>query len=121
MKTQTKNILVLTAKGHYIADLVDGGMRAGKKEGASVDFDKGTAQARSLTALAGESIATIDKRCTELIAARPRISAPTSRMKDGDQDWQSECMTCGETPTVHPTNLCGPCCFGEAATAGGNW
>lgn len=42
-------------------------------------------------------------------------------LKDGDPDWNDHCTTCGETPTVHPTNLCGPCCFGEADTAGGNW
>lgn len=42
-------------------------------------------------------------------------------LKDGDQDWGSCCMNCEATPTVHPTQLCGPCCFGEAETAGGNW
>ncbi len=42
-------------------------------------------------------------------------------MKDGDKDWETKCECCGETPTVHPTGLCGPCCFGEADTYGGNW
>lgn len=40
---------------------------------------------------------------------------------DGDKDWETPCCVCGETPTVHPLELCGPCCFGEAETAGGNW
>lgn len=40
---------------------------------------------------------------------------------NGDQNWEVECMNCGEKPTVGSTELCGPCCFGEAETAGGNW
>lgn len=42
-------------------------------------------------------------------------------LKDGDKDWMTPCENCGQTPTVHPVGLCGPCCFGEADTAGGNW
>lgn len=44
-----------------------------------------------------------------------------AKLKNGDKDWTTPCMNCGEVPTVHPTQLCGPCCFGEAETAGGNW
>jgi len=33
----------------------------------------------------------------------------------------TDCMICGQNPTVGNTDLCGPCCFGEADTAGGNW
>ena len=44
-----------------------------------------------------------------------------SHMKDGDKDWETPCTVCGAKPTVHPTGLCGPCCFGEADTIGGNW
>ena len=32
-----------------------------------------------------------------------------------------DCWVCGQNPTVGDTELCGPCCFGEADTAGGNW
>lgn len=46
---------------------------------------------------------------------------PQPDLKDGDKDWDTPCVNCGQTPTVHPTGLCGPCCFGEAETAGGNW
>jgi hypothetical protein len=42
-------------------------------------------------------------------------------LKQGDKNWEVACSACGELPTVHPTGLCGPCCFGEAETAGGNW
>lgn len=48
---------------------------------------------------------------------QPKRSTP---LKNGDKS-MTPCIVCGQTPTVHPTELCGPCCFGEAATAGGNW
>jgi len=40
---------------------------------------------------------------------------------DDAPNWEVECETCGQKPTVGSTGLCGPCCFGEADTAGGNW
>jgi hypothetical protein len=46
---------------------------------------------------------------------------PKLKLKSGDKDWNTECQNCGQVPTVHPTQLCGPCCFGEAETFGGNW
>ncbi|NLA69324.1 MAG: hypothetical protein GX856_13990 [Gammaproteobacteria bacterium] len=36
-------------------------------------------------------------------------------------DWTRKCEVCGQTPIVPVTGLCGPCTFGEAETAGGNW
>lgn len=36
-------------------------------------------------------------------------------------DWTGECSVCGDSPIVPDTGLCGPCTFGEADTAGGNW
>lgn len=42
-------------------------------------------------------------------------------LKDGDKDWATPCENCDQLPTVYPIGLCGPCCFGEADTAGGNW
>jgi len=50
-----------------------------------------------------------------------RRQADEKRLADGDKDWDTPCQNCGQVPTVHPTGLCGPCCFGEAETAGGNW
>lgn len=47
--------------------------------------------------------------------------AYTLSLKDGDKDWDTKCENCEALPTVHPTQLCGPCCFGEADTVGGNW
>lgn len=42
-------------------------------------------------------------------------------LKNGDKNWKKKCENCGAVPTMHPTGLCGPCCTGEASTAGGNW
>lgn len=36
-------------------------------------------------------------------------------------DWTKACSVCGQTPIVPDTGMCGPCTFGEADTAGGNW
>lgn len=38
-----------------------------------------------------------------------------------EPDWTSECENCGATPVVPCTGLCGPCTFGEADTADGDW
>ena len=38
-----------------------------------------------------------------------------------EKDWTRGCENCGAKPVVNATGLCGPCTFGEAATAGGNW
>lgn len=38
-----------------------------------------------------------------------------------DPDWGAECETCGQSPVVPVTGLCGPCTFGEASTINGNW
>lgn len=36
-------------------------------------------------------------------------------------DWTKKCVVCGATPIVPMAGMCGPCTFGEAETAGGNW
>lgn len=36
-------------------------------------------------------------------------------------DYESQCENCGESPVVPVTGMCGPCTFGEADTAHGNW
>ena len=46
-------------------------------------------------------------------------------LKENDKrmepDWDHECEVCGATPVVPLTGMCGPCTFGEADTAFGNW
>ncbi len=44
-----------------------------------------------------------------------------AQLREGDKDWDTSCSNCEGKPTVHPTELCGPCCFGEAETINGNW
>jgi hypothetical protein len=36
-------------------------------------------------------------------------------------NYDAECMCCAATPTVGKSRMCGPCYFGDASTAGGNW
>ena len=36
-------------------------------------------------------------------------------------DWSWRCHNCGASPIVPITGLCGPCNFGEAGTAAGEW
>lgn len=36
-------------------------------------------------------------------------------------DWSGKCEVCGQSPIVPITGLCGPCTFGDASTAGGEW
>ncbi len=40
---------------------------------------------------------------------------------DTEPDWTGSCESCGASPIVPVTGLCGPCTWGEAETAGGNW
>ena len=40
---------------------------------------------------------------------------------DTEPDWNHDCTVCGETPVVPASGMCGPCTFGEAETANGNW
>lgn len=47
-----------------------------------------------------------------LVAPEPEDLAP---------DWTKKCIVCGAKPVVPVTGMCGPCTFGEADTAGGNW
>lgn len=52
------------------------------------------------------------------------VGAKTGEAADPEDfkpDWESACEVCGATPIVPITGLCGPCTFGEAETAGGNW
>lgn len=41
--------------------------------------------------------------------------------KTSEPKKQEGCIVCGESPVFPDTDMCGPCTFGEAATAGGNW
>lgn len=48
---------------------------------------------------------------------KPRPATPEQTRPD----WERRCEVCGNSPVVPITGMCGPCTFGEAETAGGNW
>ena len=52
---------------------------------------------------------------------RKSAGAKKPDSKATEPDWKKSCFVCGEKPTVPCTGMCGPCTFGEAETAGGNW
>jgi len=54
-------------------------------------------------------------------ARLPRCRAHGNTRPCTDPDWTGACDACGAAPTVCEVGLCGPCTFGEAETAGGNW
>jgi CO dehydrogenase/acetyl-CoA synthase alpha subunit len=41
--------------------------------------------------------------------------------QEAEPDWTKKCIVCDATPVLPITEMCGPCTFGEADTAGGNW
>lgn len=53
--------------------------------------------------------------------ARKRETLPAEARPETAPDWTHKCENCGATPIVPVTGMCGPCTFGEAETAGGNW
>jgi hypothetical protein len=55
------------------------------------------------------------------IAFREERDRNEMRPEDIEPDWKKKCLSCGGLPTLPLTGLCGPCTFGEADTAGGNW
>lgn len=121
MSAPNSNILALFHDGHYLAEIVGGGIRVGKQQGASADFPSCAPEARRLARL--HEVGSMDQIHAEVQAQLRQHGATVGgrSMKDGDKDWDTGCQACGQKPTVHPTQLCGPCCFGEAETAGGNW
>jgi len=41
--------------------------------------------------------------------------------KEVEPDWDHECEVCGQRPILPVSGMCGPCTFGDAETAGGDW
>lgn len=52
---------------------------------------------------------------------RKNTQGEESNQMEFRKNYQTSCVVCGSTPTVGDMELCGPCCFGEAETIGGNW
>ncbi len=54
-------------------------------------------------------------------APRKQEKVLTSDDAEAKPDWARGCENCGAKPILPLTGMCGPCTFGEADTAGGNW
>lgn len=54
-------------------------------------------------------------------AEENEVKSPADDDPNVTPDWRRSCKVCGERPILPLTGLCGPCTFGEAETAGGNW
>lgn len=68
----------------------------------------------------GRSFGSLDAKIQHSDAKHP---GATIELNEGESvpDWSGACENCGSSP-VHPiSGLCGPCTFGEADTARGNW
>ena len=52
---------------------------------------------------------------------KPKEKVLTSDDSEAKPDWSHGCENCGARPILPLTGMCGPCTFGEADTAGGNW
>lgn len=62
------------------------------------------------------------RRQAQLKRQEPEVPEGTELdAADVEPDWGSGCEVCGATPVIPVTGMCGPCTFGEADTAGGNW
>jgi hypothetical protein len=46
---------------------------------------------------------------------------PRAAELDCDPDWTPKCESCGASPVMPATGMCGPCTTGEADTMGGDW
>lgn len=61
------------------------------------------------------------KKKTESRRHSSKREQTKTRAQESSPDWTQSCTVCGQSP-VHPvTGMCGPCSFGEAGTAGGEW
>lgn len=51
----------------------------------------------------------------------PKRTEPELSDEQAFEKVDKPCEVCDARPVVRATGLCGPCTFGEADTAGGNW
>lgn len=62
------------------------------------------------------------KGCTNIVPKGRAFCDPCEAEADRQKSEPGKCISCErKQPLVFPTDLCGPCCFGEAATDNGNW
>jgi CO dehydrogenase/acetyl-CoA synthase alpha subunit len=63
----------------------------------------------------------ISKAKRQQMAAQQETKRSDQAPAETKPDWKRKCMNCGASPIVPVTGMCGPCTFGEADTADGNW
>ncbi|MCR9214809.1 MAG: C2H2-type zinc finger protein [Proteobacteria bacterium] len=61
------------------------------------------------------------KHFDELVFCDAPDVTSEAQSEETEPDWSRECETCGSTPIVPVTGMCGPCTFGTADAIGGNW
>jgi len=59
-----------------------------------------------------------DEKFRRLATAERKNNLPKGSLQP---NYTKGCLVCGATPIMLATGMCGPCSFGEAETAGGNW
>lgn len=57
----------------------------------------------------------------QLRHAKPKRQRPAGPDDQAFKNYDVRCENCDAVPTVGDLGLCGPCTFGEAETADGNW
>jgi len=69
-----------------------------------------------------ENVDNLVERLNQSLGMSQRsVKKSKSKSTGFEPDWLEKCDLCDSVPTVSSTGLCGPCTFGEADTAGGNW
>lgn len=64
------------------------------------------------------------QRFMEKVRMRDSLATAPAAAAQADEtapDWESKCCVCDQSPIVPATGMCGPCTFGDASTADGNW
>lgn len=92
MKANTKNVYVLTPNGFYIADTVNGDMRAGKREGRTADFVAGSPIAKELKDAIPADVAVIDALCARVLSQGGRCMT-IFRLYRRFKRWQDVILT----------------------------
>lgn len=69
----------------------------------------------------GVQLSNEDRKKFESYRGTAKQKVHKTRDSETEPDWMGNCLICDASPIVPATGMCGPCTFGEAETAGGNW
>lgn len=109
------------AKGHFLCevhwDQLPADAKSKVNKAATVVRRAGTSASKDdlarLWRAQDEALAELTLRATEDDVAHEDL--------DLAPNYEVTCMNCEASPTVGDEGLCGPCFFGDASTAGGEW